>query len=507
MVINPKNILEDINKKIRNREIFKLNREFLIKTLIIASTRVQYISFIQSINMNLTDQVIEQFRAILKFIFSVDNEKGVVPSNSEQTIDEFSKMIFEFVDNYTPIRNYLDQCIIGTRNIKFDEEKKVYYEENIDTYSIYARMLDKVKEYPNNDLKQKTLIRIGKYLATNNFKSNLFKDRYFYSLMNDYREICRMDSEIKFDYDFGDFTYEEIISFCAALKIMGDYYSFFVNGQISPVIDYESLVHGISKLSSLSKDKVNLFLYYQTYNYKYQKDRLTLIQALIRCGDKYYFYPITLQIGMLPIKMYRLIIDYDKEKYKKDISIIANKKEKQMTKEIVEKLKKYDLNIMLNYKIRRDNKDLAEYDMLAFDNKTNNLYICEFKWYFIGDGEKEHKRLDDKIKEAVEYRKEKDKLIFDNPQSISDELFNGKQINKIYEILISQNFSGRTKHDMSVIDFETLQWSVDRHETFEELMNYFLTDEFRKSIDFDTKDFNTEIEGYKFCYKRIVMKN
>lgn len=155
MEINSKNILEDINNKIRSREIFKLNRAFLVKSLVIASTKVQYRSFIYSQNMNMVDQVIEQFRAILKFIFSVDNENGIVPTNDEPTITEFSKMILEFVDNYSPIRNYLDQCIIGTREIQFDEDNKTYFEKKYDAYSNYARMLDKVKEYPNEELKQK----------------------------------------------------------------------------------------------------------------------------------------------------------------------------------------------------------------------------------------------------------------------------------------------------------------------------------------------------------------
>lgn len=506
MGINSKNILEDINNKIRNREIFKLNRAFLVKSLVIASTKVQYMSFIYSQNINMVDQVIEQFRAILKFIFSNDNENGIVPNRDDEVISEFSKMILEFVDNYTPIRNYLNQCIIGTREIQFDKENKIYFEEKYDAYSNYARMLDKVKEFPNEELKQKSLNSVRSYLSTNRFKPNLFKDRYFYALMKDYKEICWMDSEIKFDHDFGDFTYEELISFCATLKIMADYYSFMMMKEPCPVIEYESLVYGLSRLSDLSKEKVKFFLKYQTYDYEYQKNKLTLIQGLIRCGNNYYFYPTTLNIGMLPVKMYRLIVDYDNEKYKKDISVIANQKEKQMTEEIVEKLKKYDLNIELNHRIKNGTKDLAEYDMLAFDNKTNNLYICEFKWYFIGDGEKEHKRLDDKIEEAIEHRKEKDRYILDNPQSISDELFGGKKINKIYEILISQNFSGNTKHSMPVIDFETLQWSVERHETFEELMNYFLTDEYRESIQVDIETRDYEIEEYKFKFYCMVMK-
>ena len=146
MGINSKKILEDINNKIRGREIFKLNRAFLVRSLVIASTKVQYMSFIYSKNMNMVDQVIEQFRAILKFIFSNDNENGIVPNRDDEAISEFSKMILEFVEKYTPIRNYLDQCIIGTREIQFDEENKIYFEDKYDAYSNYARMLDKVKE-------------------------------------------------------------------------------------------------------------------------------------------------------------------------------------------------------------------------------------------------------------------------------------------------------------------------------------------------------------------------
>lgn len=134
------------------------------------------------------------------------------------------------------------------------------------------------------------------------------------------------------------------------------------------------------------------------------------------------------------------------------------------------------------------------------------LIICEFKWYFIGDGEKEHKRLDDKIEEAIKYRKKKYKFIFDNADNISNELFNGKKINKMYEILISQNFSGSSKHDMTVIDFETLQLSTSKYESFEELMNYFLNDKFRTSLNIDAKIFDAEIEGYKFSFYCIIAK-
>ncbi|MGI6710505.1 MAG: hypothetical protein ACOX4W_03575 [Bacilli bacterium] len=202
-----------------------------------------------------------------------------------------------------------------------------------------------------------------------------------------------------------------------------------------------------------------------------------------------------------------MILDYSKNKYKKDISSIANQKEKQMTDEIVEKLKKYNLSIETNYKIKNGTKDLAEYDMLAFDNEKNDLYICEFEWYFVGDGEKEHKRLDDKIKEAIKHRHNKNKYILDNPQKICDELFDKKKVNNVYEILISQNFSGTSKHDMTVIDFETLQWSIERYEIFKELMGYFLTGEYRESIPVEDIIVDAEIEGYKFRFYRMCISN
>ena len=51
-----------------------------------------------------------------------------------------------------------------------------------------------------------------------------------------------------------------------------------------------------------------------------------------------------------------------------------------------------------------------------------------------------------------------------------------------------------------------IQNIVERHGTFEELMNYFLTDRFRESIQIDTKTRDIEIEGYKFKFYCMVMK-
>ena len=500
-------ILDDINKKISNRDVFKHNREFLVQSLIVASIQTTSMVFSYTFNLNMTNQIVEQFRTILKFIFSVDNTNSEVPEDDDETINTFCQMLFEFVEQYTPVRNYLEQCLIGNREIKYDETNALFYEEKYDDYSNYARILDKAKEFSSENLKNANITRMRHYLVTNKYKPNLFKDRYFNSFMEDYIQICWLDSEIKFEHNFVDFKYSELISFCAALKIVADYY--FISSYMEPYfsINENELVNGISKFSGLAKEKVLFFLKYQTYDYEYQKDKLTLIQGLIKCNNKYYFLPTAINIGLLPVKMYRVITDLDKEKYEKDISVIAHQKEKQMTDEIVEKLQKYNLNIELNYKIKSNNVPVAEYDMLVYDNESRDLYICEFKWYFVGDGEKEHKALDRKIEEAISHRKKKDKYILDNPQKVCDELFDKKRVNMVHEILISQNFGGSTEHDMTVIDFETLQWSIERHDSFQELMNYFFSGEYRSSIQIESIKQKVEIEGYKFDFYRIALKS
>ena len=65
---------------------------------------------------------------------------------------------------------------------------------------------------------------------------------------------------------------------------------------------------------------------------------------------------------------------------------------------------------------------------------------------------------------------------------------------------------GMKKHEMSVIDFETLKNSVDVNDSFEETMNYLYEDKFIQSIDFEGELHDIELEGYNFKIYRIVGK-
>lgn len=152
-----KEILDDINNKIANRKIFQYNRESLIQALIISFNKAQVQSYFIG-GPWFTDQIIEQYRAILKFVFRTDNERGPIPKDINTIVDEFIKMTLDFMDKYTPVRNYLDQCIIGTREFKYDEKLDMYYEDNYNSFSNYARMIDKIKDTPSDALKTEKLL-------------------------------------------------------------------------------------------------------------------------------------------------------------------------------------------------------------------------------------------------------------------------------------------------------------------------------------------------------------
>ena len=501
----PQDILNIINEKIKKRDVFKYKRECLVKCLIIATYNAMKIAFLK-LGINKTNQVVQQYRAILKFIYSVDNVNGEIPLNQNLLISSLEKMIMEFVETYTPVRNYLEQC--GLKNREFRIEGNYIVEDSYNNSSDYARSLDKFKKFPSEDLKVEVTQKIGRYLAVQNYKSNILKDRYYKSLMSEYIQICWYDSEIHFDYDFKDFKYEELVRFCAAFKLIADYYTIMIYRKGINPVSAASLASCIAYLSDLEVDKVNMFLDYETYNFDYQNRKLTLLQDLCKFENNFYFCPISISLGLLPVKLFRVISDFNKKKYEKDFSEIAHLKEQQMTSDIKEKLSKYaSLKIVVNQKLTENKVPIAEYDFLGFDEEDKTLYIGEFKWFFVADGEKEHNDLDSKLNKAVSDRKNKNKYIFDDPNKFGKDVFGVNKVEKVKEFLICQNYCGHVKQEITVIDYETLQYCSEFYDSFSDLMNCILSGEYIKSIPLENFPMDIELEGYKFNFFGIYYRN
>lgn len=247
------------------------------------------------------------------------------------------------------------------------------------------------------------------------------------------------------------------------------------------------------------------------YNIEYQKDKLTLIQSLIEIENKIYFLPTSLTIGLLPLKLYRCIMDFNKRKYEKDKAKIAKLKEKQMTEEILNCLKKYDVTILTDFVYRVGDETIpkAEYDILIFDKEKNNLYVCECKWFFVGDGEEEHFKLDKKISNAIKERKIKNKIIEENLTDFMQKAFKCQQKpNKIFAFMLSQNYLGFKRMNFPVIDFDTLKFAVDKFDDFSRLMHHLIENEFVEALVLEEHPILKEVEGYNFeIYMTFLKKN
>ena len=196
-------------------------------------------------------------------------------------------MILYFKVQYTPVRNYLEQCTLNKRKIEFDKTRNCYYENDFNNGSNYSRMKDKVNEFPSKKIKNQVLSSVHKVFNKN--PKTFFRNRYVYSLMEDMIKANWLDSEIKFDYVFLDFTYKELITFCASIQLIAYYY--YIKFDV-PIISKEDYIQYIQYLTNFTEDKIIFFLNYMIYNIEYQQNKLTLIQSLIEIDNKIYFLPI-----------------------------------------------------------------------------------------------------------------------------------------------------------------------------------------------------------------------
>ena len=508
MDIDAKELLKKINDSIGSREVFKNNIEDLVSCLIEVSRDINMLSLFLVDDITKKEYV-DQYRTILKFIYTYSSFDNVTTMKTSDIQKEFTRMTMEFKNKYSPVRNYLAQCSVRKKEISYDEKKDLYYEKEPESYSNYARVRDKDKIYPSLKYKVEAQEYINHFFNPKKDKIKyFFKQPVAIKAIDSMIEANYLDSEIKGDYDFEDFKYSELIEFCAGLQFIGMFCSSYFIVKNTNYINKEDMVSYLLDLTSLSREKIEFFLDVNTYDYDFQKDKLTLFQSLVLINNKYYFYPITLTIGFLPMKMYRVLcLNKKYSNYQKHIPKIAKLKEEQMTNTIIDVLKKYDLNIESNY-IIKDNKGrkLAEFDLLIYDKKENELYVCECKWHYAKDDEKDNAKLDDMLKKEISERKEKNKLLEQNINKvISDCGFNCENP-AIIPFLISQNNLGSTKFNMTVVDYDTIEEEIEKYDSFKELMDSIINEKYKEEIKTNNTQQLIELENYRFYIYNIEVE-
>jgi len=508
MKIDARKLLNEINDSIGSRPIFKNNTEDLVSYLIDTGININILSFSIGMDTLLIDDFIRQFRTILKFIFLYSSFNNKTSMSQKEIIDEFHNMTFDFKMNYAPIRNYLEQCSLGKRMIEYDEKTDTYIEKEIDGYSNYSRIHDQLKVFPSDVYKDEARKTIRCFDMKKSKPKYFFKGNPAKQAMADLIKATWIDSEIKEDYDFKDFTYEEMIRFCAGLKFIGMMYYGFTVFSPKNYIEKEEMISYLKDLTNLEEKKILFFLELNTYNIEYQKDKLTLIQPLILIGNKYYFFPITIDLSILPIKMYRVLNDLYKDKYEKDLSKIARIKEQQMLSDIQKLLDKFELKIIPNYQLYDKNHHLiGEYDLLIYDKNESTLYICECKWFFVKDDERDNVRLDKRLLDSIEKRKEQDKLLIDNIDIfVKEHLSDCEKPKKHISFIISQNNLGSVKFDVPVVNYETMEEEINKYDSFNKFMDSIFDEDYKNKYELSNFQTDLKIDKYKFKIFLIAHK-
>ena len=86
----------------------------------------------------------------------------------------------------------------------------------------------------------------------------------------------------------------------------------------------------------------------------------------------------------------------------------------------------------------------AEFDLPVYDEEDNKLLLVELKWFFKGDGEFDHQKIDQKLKKAILSRKEKQEFVEKNIKRLLLDMFNVEMVEKpeIMSCIVSKNYSG-----------------------------------------------------------------
>lgn len=519
------NVIIDIRKQISNKPMFKIKKEKLLKHYNNYAEKKMYDYFNNKYSYENEIDYNSSYRTIIKLIYAYAKEDKKYCYLTSEYIDFELEILDEEVDKYyDPIRNLFDQHETYKNVLSYDERSKTITKIKKDSQKeMFARVQDKVGSQNGNAINLFEHIdyffnnkiyednNILRYIKAhyNSDKSKNFFNELFEDNLN--------ESELKVNVKFKDFEYFDLIKFAAALDYIALHkYSINFNDAIKKVVTNDKyvlirkkdLIDSIFYLTNVNKKIIGKLINLFIYNYEYQKNHHTLIQMLYEVNNHIIFSPTMVLLALLPIKLLKLIKDFDYAENEKNFSYIAKIKENEMINQIGSSLNKDRFEMIPNYILKdKDNGNKkAEYDILMLDKRDFSVWIIECKWFMIGDDEKDHHKLNDKISKAINDRKTKNKYLLKDRARLTS-IFNiNREINKCYELLISQNYIGVDEDP----DIPSLDYSIFKQifkstynssqEIWDEIINqrYIPNDLFyplKKSFDYYGYHFDIDLIG------------
>lgn len=458
----------------------------------------------------LQDEARSGYRAAIKWAFSFcsGRDKAFLPNHSPGDMQKCNDIIMLGAD-FANIRNMFDRVDIGRIGVSV-KDREVVFEPftTVRDYNaeIYARSIGQMSEYrikKTDEFDNKTFVHMVHPLRKghwNDFSKIPLDKRLFLEIIGDCFQKIRVDNEEIVDVDFGEFTlddFEKVYAVLMALGIMNFNHHLVNEDLSSPVIFSEktSLVRLISEYSKVKTKAIKSIIELLTYDYEFQKNNVTTYQPLFYFGKFVFYSPSLLYFSEACSKLFYLVKEKDIKP--EAISKIAKQRESVMVDRLVDFISENSaLKCVSNYKLNRNGRTLAEFDLLIYDSKNNVLLLAELKHFFDTDGEKGWKRLDNRIGDAIESRRIKQRLAEENIDALIFDAFGISVISKpnVASCIVSQNYSGSSYVDDKLAIFDELLFTSTMH-----------THKFDLGVIVSKMEDGTYIPDMKaYCYNKTV---
>lgn len=477
------------------------------------------------------------YRETLKDAFKFCDKSSLFSTSIDSNdIIEASNEIERAVD-FNQIRNLFEQCDLNryTTIVKDDSTIKFTPKNTKRDFNadLYARWVDGQKiENERRTMQSKEALGFMAHLVIPTTTRIWDEDNQSPKIKSAFKGIVDLayekimiDSEEQDDYDFGDFTlndFSHIYSVIMALGVLNFNYHFtsrflgktFEKNKNVPIVCKKivDLVDIILSYTRCCRTKIERVLDLLTYDPVFHKDKITIYQPLLKCDDLIYFSPMIVYFSLAQDKLLYLL--KENKEHKSVISKLAKDREHIMTDRIIELIHDTDLLYNSNYVIRKEGKTVAEFDLPIYDEKSNKLLLVELKWFFKGDGEADHKKIDRKIITAIQDRTEKQKVVEEDIKNVMLEMFDVEiqEIPEIMSCIVSKNYSGSAFIEDRIPVFDELLFCESlKLNNFDlaKLFDLMKRGEYipnMKSMGIEYKEQDIQYAGYRFKCLAICEK-
>lgn len=494
----------------------------------ILSLQFDYISVLQ-------DKLRGAYREALKnaYRFCKNTETNAEPQIEREELKKICDNLVEYF-NFNEVRNLFEQTQLGKYTLEINSEKEITFIRNQSNRTInselYARWInnqkpeDEIRKEHSDDEKQLYL-----YMSNPEFCKFWDISEPTLSIPSHFKKVYKAalgkvknDNDEQINYDFGDFTTEEFQKIYAVLVAMSvtvfnhhfvsRILSMFEINKHKPIVSIErdKLITLIQKYTGLSTVKIEAVINYIIYDPQIHADKITIYQPLFLLGETIFFSPSIIYFSMAYDKM--LYLAKRSPAFKQVISKVAKEREELMTDDLCEYLEtNSQLLYTANFIVKEENKSIAEFDIIIYDEVNKKLLLTELKWFFKGDGEFDYAKIDKKLQGAVSDRIEKEKIAKEHLKEIQKELNIQEDSDiEIRSCVVSKNFSGSDFIDDDLAIFDEFLFKLLLEEVEFDLSKLFdkLTDKSyipdMSSVGYCYVPRTVELAGYKINYEGIA---